>query len=193
MNNNLERLYKIKILLDELINVDLKLNTGTLSQIINLISQIKSNVIFLINEFYFTSIIEFEQNKIQILHKLIYIKNLFFTYSINNGYIIKKINYIKTLAEQVFYPAYLNTNNIEKYIKEIKRTKIKFYHKSETMNENLYDDVIEFEDDEIDLEDDKKISSIKIKLHNNQNYVINKIKGKKFLSNINFFESYINI
>ena len=129
---------------------------------------------------------------------------MFFTYSTNNVHIVEKINYIKNEIKQIIYPAYLNMNNVEKYLKEIKQTKIKFYHKSGTIDKNLYDEEIELEyekneleDEEIELEDEKKtakkISNIKIKSYNNKNYVINKIKGKKFISNINFSKSYIEI
>lgn len=184
MNYNLVRLGQINDLLDELIYIDLKFNTGILSQIINLFFEIKSHIDFMITEFYFTSIIEFETKKNQILYKLIFIKNKFITFHLDN-HIIEKVNYVKNMLKQVFYPAYLNANNIKKYKQEIKQTKIKFYHKSGTMNENFYDEEIVLEDDEI--------PNIKIKSHNNQNCVINKIKGKKFLSNIDFSKSYINI
>ena len=197
MNNNLQRLCQINILLDELIYIDLKINTVPLTQIINLILQIKSNISFLITEFFFMSIIEFEQNKKQILCKLVYVKNIFFTYLTNNAHITEKIIYIINVIKQIIYPAYLNINNVEKYIKEIKQTKIKFYHKSGTIDKNLYDKEIELEDKEIKFEDKKrngkKISNIKIKSYNNKNYVINKIKGKKFISNIDFTKSHIVI
>ena len=58
MNHNIERLFQINILLDELILIDFKLNTRTFSQIINLILQMKLNTSFWISEYYFTSIIE---------------------------------------------------------------------------------------------------------------------------------------
>lgn len=176
---------QINILLDELIYINLKVNTGQHTQIINLILQIKSNISFLITEFYFMSIIEFEQIKKQILYKLVYIKNMFFSYLINNDHIVEKINYIKNEIKQIIYPVYLNY--VEKNLKEIKQTKIKFYHKSGTIDENLYDEEIELDDEKIELEDKK------IELEDNKNYVINKIKGKKFLSNINFSKSYIEI
>lgn len=196
MNNILSILSQINNLLDELIQIDLKFNTSILSQIIYLILQIKSNINFLISEFYFTNIIEFETKKNQILHKLIFIKNLFFINHLSN-HIIEKINNIKNMVKQVFYPAYLNINNINKYIKEIeeiKHQKIKFYHKSETIciKDNFYDEELEF-DEELNLEYTDKIIYGKNESYNNKNYVINKIRGKKFLSKINFSKSYINI
>lgn len=212
MNYNLVRLGQINDLLDELIYIDLKFNTGILSQIINLFFQIKSQIDFIIKEFYFISILEFETKKNQILHKLIFIKNIFFSHYLNN-YIIEKINYIKNMLKQVVYPAYLNLSNISKYnkeIKEIKCSKIKFYHKPETIKDNFYDEEVYLEDkDEINhignmsnnnIKNNNKnktmcvkITNIKNKSHNNENYVIDKIKGKKFLSNIDFSKSYINI
>ena len=50
MNYNLVRLGQINDLLDELIYIDLKFNTGILSQIINLFFQIKSHIDFMIKE-----------------------------------------------------------------------------------------------------------------------------------------------
>lgn len=210
MNCNLVRLGQINDLLDELIYIDLKFNTGILSQIINLFFEIKSHIDFMITEFYFTSIIEFETKKNQILHKLIFIKNLFLTHHLNN-HIIEKVNYIKNMLKQVFYPAYLNLSNVNKYkqeikeIKEIKYCKITFYHKPETIliGNNFYDEEVDLEDkNEINLITNisnnnkliiNKIADKKNKLHNNKNYVIDKIKGNKFLSNIDFSKSHIKI
>ena len=104
MNHNLIKLSQINDLLDELICIDLKFNTKILLQSVNVIFQIKSNIDFLITEFYFTNIIEFETKKNQILHKLVFIKNLFFVHNLDI-YIIEKINHIKNTIEQVFYPA----------------------------------------------------------------------------------------
>ena len=196
MNYNLVRLGQINDLLYELIYIDLKFNTDILSQIINLFFQIKSHIDFMIKEFYFTSIIEFETKKNQILHKIIFIKNIFFSHYLNN-YIIEKINYIINMLKQVVYPAYLNLSNISKYnkeIKEIKYSKIKFYHKPETIKDNFYDEEVYLEDkDEINHIRNMSNNNKKNKSHNNENYVINKIKGNQFLSNINFSKSYINI
>lgn len=199
MNYNLVRLGQINYLLDELIYIDLKFNTGILSQIINLFFQIKSQIDFMIKEFYFISILEFETKKNKILHKLIFIKNIFFSHYLNN-YIIEKINYIKNMLKQLIYPAYLNISNISKYnkeikeIKELKYSKIKFYHKPETIKDNFYDEEVYLEDkDEINHIGNMSNNNKKNKSHNNENYVINKIKGNQFLSNINFSKSYINI
>jgi hypothetical protein len=208
MNYNLEKLCLINNLLDELIYIDLKFNKGIFSQIIDLVFQIKYNIDFLITQFYFINIIEFESKKNQIIIKVIFIENKIFIHSLTlSNHIIKKINYIKNIIKEVVYPAYLNANNNVKYIKEIKEikeTKIIFYHKPETIGikDNFYDE-------ELDLDDDDKKSNIKfndkksnikfndkksnIKFNDKKNYVINKTKGKIFLSNIDFGKSYINI
>jgi hypothetical protein len=210
MNYNLVRLGQINESLDELIYIDLKFNTGILSQIIDLFFEIKSHIDFMITEFYFTSIIEFETKKNKILHKLIFIKNKFITFHLDN-HIIEKINYVKNMLKQVFYPAYLNLSNVNKYsqeikeIKEIKYSKIKFYHKPETIliKDNFYDEEVNLEDkNKINLITNvsnnnksiiNKIANKKNKSHNKKNYVIDKIKGNKFLSNIYFSKSYIDI
>jgi hypothetical protein len=192
MNYNLEKLCLINNLLDELIYNDLKFNKGILSQIIDLIFQIKYNIDFLITQFYFINIIEFESKKNQIILKVIFIENKIFIHSLTlSNHIIKKINYIKNIIKEVVYPAYLNTNNNVKYIKEIKeikKTKIIFYHKPETIGikDNFYDD-----DKKSNIKFNDKKSNIKF--NDKKNYVINKTKGKIFLSNIDFRKSYINI
>lgn len=199
MNYNLEKLCKINNLFNELIFIDLKFANIVISEIISLVLEIKFNIDFLIEEFYFINIIEFEHKKNQIIHKLIFIKNLFFTYYLNN-HLIEKINYIKNLVMQVFYPAYLNNNNNSKYMNEIKEIKIKFFHKQETINENLYDDIeLEYKTSNVTNNNDNKATKIigetnkNNKSHNKKKYVINKTKGIKILSNIDFTKSYIKI
>lgn len=234
MNHNLEILCNVNILLDKLIYHDLILNIWILEQIQNYILQIKSDICFLITKYYFISIIEFDARKQQIMHKLKFIGDIFFTYSLNNVSIIEKINYIRTMVKHVIYPAHSNANNFEKYIGEIKQTKINFYHKFGTIDENLYKEKIDLEDGSIDLEDKfidldldldledgltdldldldldlkngltdlnsssnvskgNKIYVNEIDYIEEKNYVINKIKGLKFLSNIDFTKSSIKI
>lgn len=191
MNINLKRLCQINFLLDEIIYIDLKFHIGIQTQIKNLIKKIKLNIDFLISEFYFTNIVEFESKKKIIIQNLIFCKNIFYTYNTSN-YIISKIIYIINIVKQVIYPVFLNISNTNKYIDEINEIKkVKFYHKPSTIGikDNFYDEEIDFEiENEI-------ISSIKKKKksQNNKNHVISKIKGKELLSKINFKKSFITI
>lgn len=197
MNKNIDRLKLVDSLFNDLINDDLKYNFELQNHILGLVQQIKSNINFLLIEYYFTNIIEFESVKKKIINMLIITKNIFYTFKINNDY-ITKINNIKNIIKLIIFPAHLNINNTNKYVNEIsKKKKIKFYHKQYSMD--IKDN---FNDEEIDMDekDIKLFSSILIiddinnkHIQNNKNCVINKLKGNNFYNKIDFIKSHISI
>jgi len=197
MNANLERLNLIYSLLNDLVNNNLKYEKNILSQIIGLFIDITSHIDFLLKEYYFTNIIEFESHKKKIIHKLILIKNILSNCNVNSSMIIK-IDDILTISKIIMYPAHLNLNNISKYKNEIKNT-IKFYHKPKTLDikNNFYDEeyeIKEFEFYKQKLINHKTSEIKKQKLQNTNNFVINNnLKGKNFIKNINFYKSAITI
>jgi hypothetical protein len=205
MNINLSRLNLVNTLFSNLIYDNLKYHLGLQSHISGLVKQIESNINFLLTEYYFTNIIEFESVKKKITHMFIMLKNIFYTFEINI-YFITKINHILNLIKLVIYPAHLNLNNTNKYkieineINEIKKIKkINFFHKPET-----FDIKNNFYDEEVDLDKTNitQFSSILIddyndnnkELQNNKNFVVcNKLKGNNFYNKIDFSKSYISI
>ena len=203
ININLSKLNLINTLFCDLIYNDLKYHLGLQNHMSGLVKQIDSNINFLLTEYYFTNIIEFESVKKKIIHLLIVIKNIFYTYNVNIDF-IAKINHILNTIKSVIYPAHLNLNNISKYkieINEIKKIKkINFFHKSETLDvvaNNFYDEEINL--DEINILQDNSSSSTTItenkQLQNdNLAFVINnKLKGNNFYNKINFSKSSISI
>ena len=185
---------------------DLKYQIILLDKIYEFTNQIKSLLNFLITEFYFTNIIVFESKKKKIIHNLLFIKNIFYKFNINN-FIIVKINKIINITKLIIYPAYLNLNNMSKYTDEINKiTTIKFYHKPETIDvkNSFYDEEIELDESEISninsfeniqqLQNNENSFENIHQLQNNENHVIGKkITGKKFLNIIDFTNSFIII
>lgn len=201
INNNLKKLNQIKFLFNELIYVDLKYKNLIKIKITSISNQIKSYIDWMITNFYFTNIIEFELIKENIIKKLIYINDIFNLFN-QNMYLIKKIYLIINLTKNVIYPAYLNSNNNEKYINEIKKSqKINFYHKLSTVDidNDFYDEEIDFYECELkETNEFNCINSTNSDVVNNnekniKDFSVYKIKKKEFYDNIDFIKSSIII
>jgi len=202
ININFSRLNLVNTLFCDLIYNDFLNHLILKSHISQLVEQIKYNINFLINEYYFTNIIEFEYVKKKIIHHLIMIKNIFYTFEVNINF-ITKINHISNIIKSVIYPAHLNLTNSNKYkveINEIKKlTKIKFYHKPESLDvkNNFYDEEIDLDEQSIinfsSNINNNNNNDVK-QLQNNKNIVIsNKLQGNDFYNKIDFNKSSISI
>ena len=203
INKNLSKLNLVKTLFSDLIYNDLKYHLELHIKISGLVKQIESNINFLLNEYYFTNIIEFESVKKKIIHLLVVIKIIFNTHKTNIDLIIK-INHILNLIKFVSYPAHFNLKNTNKYkneINEIKKIKkINFFHKSETFDvkNNWYDGEIDL--DEINITHLKPSTIIVNDNDNNKQLqnddfvlVNNKLKGSNFYNKIDFSKSRISV
>ena len=213
-NINLSRLNVIIELFDNLILEDLVQKYVLFYKLYDLIIKIKPLLNYLITEYYFVNIIEFELKKKKIICKLECMKTTFYTFNIDNV-IIEKIKKIIGITNLIVFPAFANFNNTQKYINEINeingingiiginnKTSIKFYHKSETFDikNNYFDEKIETE---IKLDKTKIISKL-LDIKNNYfdeqmdlEIKLNKTKTKTKtkLLNIknNYFDEKINL
>jgi hypothetical protein len=204
---NLGNLITVYLLLDNLIENEIKYTKYVIFQILELYNEIMSYIDLLIVEYYFINIIEFDCIKNKILYKLSFVKNIFQNNKINDE-IAKKIDNIIGIVETITYPANANLNNTVKYIDEIKKINtIKFYHKPNTLNNKNYNhknynhknyNTIDEKYDSTYKEYRKKLKNKKKlqnekKLQNKDLVIKNNLKGMKFVRDIDFTNSIIII
>jgi len=202
MNKNITNLNLIKTLFMDLIYNDLKYHLALQIHISGLVNQIKSNINFLLTEYYFTNIIEFEKIKKKLMYLLYAVLNIFSVHGVNVSHNVK-IKHILNIIKLIIYPSYLNLNNTSKYKNEINvMKKINFFHKYGTFDikNTFYDGEIDLDEinlDEINILQDKTLMSTIIdneQLQNNKNFIIsNKLKGNRFYNKIDFSKSNISI